>query len=86
MRVDTLPRVMAFCIVGFGVPMGSILLIRVSHQGPLSPSTVIDVILTLIVGGALMGVALWYAVVRGLVEAKRLAWAMKREKHSRKTE
>lgn len=23
MRVDTLPRVMAFCIVGFGVPMGT---------------------------------------------------------------
>lgn len=78
MKVDTLPRVIAFCMVFFGVPIALVFMIPAYRKGTL-PLIATDLILTLIVGCAFMGMVLWYAVIRRLVEAKRLAWARKRE-------
>lgn len=79
MKVNTLPRVVAFCMIFWGVPMGLVFMIPAYRKGTLG-LVATDLILTLIVGSAFIGVVLWYAVIRRLVEAKKRALAMQAEK------
>jgi hypothetical protein len=70
MKVDTLPRVITFCIVFFSVPVGLVFMIPAYRKGTLS-LVATELVVTLIVGGAFLGVVLWYSVIRRLVEAKQ---------------
>jgi len=71
MKFDSLPRVMALCVVIWGVPMAAFFLVFAYSNGTLDASIAFDVIVTTFVGGAFVGAALWYAIGRHLVAAKR---------------
>lgn len=72
MKFDSLSRVVALCAVIWGVPVATILLALDYAKGTLDAPLALNVICTTLVGGAIVGAALWYAIGRHLVTAKRL--------------
>lgn len=79
MKFDSLSRVMALCAVIWGVPVAAILLTLDYAKGTLDASLALSVIVTTLVGGAIVGAALWYAIGRYLVTARRLQKERKKQ-------
>jgi len=71
MKVDSLSRLMVLCAFIWGVPVAAILLSLDYMKGTLDASLALNVSLTSLAGGAIVGAALWYTVGRQMVAAKR---------------
>jgi len=71
MKFDSLSRVMALCAFLWGVPVAAILLSLDYVKGTLDASLALNVSLTSLAGGSIVGAALWFSVGRQMVAAKR---------------
>jgi len=83
MKFDSLPRVMALCMVIWGVPMTAMFMVMDYRQGVLDASMAFDITATSLLGGAFVGAALWFAIGRELVAAKRRQEEKKRAMRER---